>query len=117
MLQLAPVASALLHSERRTLHRARGMFCLHRAALRVSRVQSRGGGVLSMIGGSAKFESVAISDTSAEFVRVAWRGRSGREAEWGGGMQYAGAVFMVDGSVEFKGGSIARSKAVRDPRC
>ncbi len=39
------------------------------------------GGVLAMRSGAVKLESVAISDTTAEWVRVAWRGRSGPEAE------------------------------------
>jgi hypothetical protein len=41
----------------------------------------------------------------------------GSTAEWGGGAQDGGVVRMVGGSVAFKGGSIARSTAVRDPRC
>jgi hypothetical protein len=41
----------------------------------------------------------------------------GSVAEWGGGLQYGGVVAIFGGSVEFKGGSIARSTAVRDPRC
>ncbi len=75
------------------------------------------GGVLAMRSGAVTFESVAISDTSAGKVRVAWGGRSGPEAERGGGVQSGGMVMMDGGSVRFKGGSIARSKAVRDPRC
>ncbi len=39
----------------------------------------------------------------------------GSVAEWGGGLQNGGAVIITGGSVGFKGGSIARSKAVRDP--
>ncbi len=41
----------------------------------------------------------------------------GSEAEWGGGSQFGGVVKIDGGSVRFKGGSIARSNAVRDPRC
>jgi hypothetical protein len=77
----------------------------------------QGGGVLAMRSGAVTFESVAISDTSTPGVRLAWGGRSGPEAEWGGGVQYGGVVTMDGGSVRFKGGSIARSSAVRDPRC
>jgi hypothetical protein len=70
-----------------------------------------------MTSGSATFESVEISKTSAA-VRVAGGGRSGPEAERGGGVQEGGVVRMDGGSVRFKGGSIARSTAVvRDPRC
>jgi hypothetical protein len=75
------------------------------------------GGVLAMRSGAVTFESVAISDTLTTNVRVAWGGRSGPEAEWGGGLQNGGVVAMYGGSVGFKGGSIARSTAVRDPRC
>jgi hypothetical protein len=75
------------------------------------------GGVLAMRSGAVTFESVAISDTSTRDVRVAGGGRSGPEAERGGGVQKGGVVTMVGGSVRFKGGSIARSTAVRDPRC
>ncbi len=77
----------------------------------------QGGGVLAMRSGAVTFESVAISDTSARSVRVAWRGRSGPEAERGGGVQSGGVVSMDSGSVRFKGGSIANSTAVRDPSC
>jgi hypothetical protein len=69
-----------------------------------------------MLNGNATFESVAVSDTTAS-VREAGGGRSGREAEWGGGVQYGGVVKIDGGSVGFKGGSIARSTAVRVPRC
>ncbi len=75
------------------------------------------GGVLSISGGNATFESVAISDTFTRGVRVAWGGRSGPEAEWGGDAQEGGVVMLNGGSVRFKGGSIANSTAVRDPRC
>jgi hypothetical protein len=45
-------------------------------------------------------------------------GLIGSEADWSGGvMQYGGVVMMFGGSIEFKGGSIARSSAVREPRC
>ena len=47
------------------------------ATARRARVQGDGG-VLRMVNGNATFESVAISDTTAERVRVARRGRSGR---------------------------------------
>jgi hypothetical protein len=40
----------------------------------------------------------------------------GSAAEWAGGVQNGGVVMMYGGSVRFKGGSIAGSKAVRDPR-
>jgi hypothetical protein len=73
------------------------------------------GGVLAMRSGAVTFESVAISDTTG-YVRVAWGGRSGPEAEWGGDAQEGGVVKIDGGSVAFKGGSIAAS-AVRDPRC
>ncbi len=84
------------------------------ATARRARVQLSGG-VLVMSRGDATFESVAISDTFAAIVRVAWRGRPGPEAEWGGGLQDGGVVAMDGGSVRFKGGSIARSTAVRGP--
>ncbi len=71
------------------------------------------GGVLAMRSGAVTFESVAISDTTAERVRGAWGGRWGPEANRGGGVQNGGVVRMDGGSVRFKGGSIARSKAVR----
>ncbi len=74
------------------------------------------GGVLKMRSGAVKFESVAISDTQAS-VRVGREGPIGLEAEWGGGVQTGGVVAIFGGSVGFKGGSIARSTAVRDPRC
>jgi hypothetical protein len=55
-----------------------GCCCLHRASGRRARVQESGG-VLHMFSGSAKFESVAISDPStATGVCVACGGRSGR---------------------------------------
>jgi hypothetical protein len=42
----------------------------------------------------------------------------GPEADWGGDVQNGGVVMMYGGSVRFKGGSIARASAVRDPhRC
>jgi hypothetical protein len=85
--------------------------------MRRARLQGKDGGVLDMTGGSATFESVAISDTSsAQGVRVAWvADRAGTELS--GGVQSGGVVTMDDGAVAFKGGSIARSSAVRDPRC
>ncbi len=117
-LQVASVASPLLHCERCTLHRACGMLSSSGSDVAsCARVQGLDGGVLRMFSGDAAFESVEISDTSAGSVRLAWRGRSGREAEWGGGVQAGGVVMMYGESVRFKGGSIARSKAVRDPRC
>jgi hypothetical protein len=71
--------------------------------------------VLSMSGGKALFESVAISNSTAS-VCVAGRPiGSEAEAEWGGCVQSGGVVMMSGGSVEFKGGSIAGSTAVRDP--
>ena len=75
------------------------------------------GGVLAMRSGAVTFESVAISDTSAGSVRVAWGGRSGPEAERAGGVQNGGVVILYGGSVRFKDGSIARASAVRDLRC
>ena len=77
------------------------------------------GGVLAMRSGAVTFESVAISDTTADEVRVAWGGRPGPEAEWGGGVQEGGVASISGsgGSVVFKGGSIARASAVRDPCC
>ncbi len=83
-LQVASVASTLMHCERCTLHRAcgtlspsrsDGAFC---ALVQGSTIYlpSQGGGVLFMLIGSATFESVAISDTSALWVRVAGGGRS-----------------------------------------
>jgi hypothetical protein len=75
------------------------------------------GGVLKIRSGAVQFESVAISDTYA-YVRVVHGGRSGRRRIGaGGGVQSGGVVMISGGSVEFKGGSIARSSAVRDPRC
>jgi hypothetical protein len=86
--------------------------------MRRARVQGNaGGGVLSIFGGSATFELVEISGTSARGVRVAGGGRSGSAAEWGGGVQNGGVVMISGGSVHFKGGSIAHCYAVRDPRC
>jgi hypothetical protein len=50
--------------------------------------------------------------------RCAWHGRPiGPKADWGDGVQDGGVVMMHGGSVGVKGGSIARSKAVRGPRC
>ncbi len=101
------------------LHQSCGVPCVvqHAVCVPLQFAQgSNGGGVLSISGGSATFESVEISDTSAP-VRVAGGGRSGPAVEWGGGAQSGGVVAMSRGSVEFKGGSIARSSAVRDPRC
>ena len=115
-LQVASVASTLLHCERCTLHRACGTLSSSRSdGASCARMQGYGG-VLIILNGNATFESVAISNTSAG-VRLAWGGRPGPEAERGGGVQSGGVVRMDDGSVRFKGGSIARSTAVRDPRC
>jgi hypothetical protein len=48
----------------------------------------------------------------------AWQRRPiGSEVDWGGGVQEGGVVIIDGGSVRFKGGSIARSSAVRGPRC
>ncbi len=47
------------------------LYYLHRETVRRARVQVGPGGVLSISGGSATFEDVAISNTSAGRVRVA----------------------------------------------
>jgi hypothetical protein len=45
------------------------------------------------------------------------RGPIRPEADWGGDVQSGGVVMIYGGSITFKGGSIARSEAVRNPRC
>ncbi len=96
-----------------------GCSSLRRATVRRACVQgsfaggiSGNGGVLSMSGGSATFESVAISDTKAR-VRVESGRPIGSAAELGGGAQDGGVVEISGGSVLFKGGSIARAWVVR----
>ncbi len=69
-----------------------------------------------MRSGAVNFESVAISNTTAEEVRAA--AEADRvEGGCGCGLQDGGVVLMYGGYVAFNGGSIARSKAVRDPLC
>jgi hypothetical protein len=78
-LQVAYVASTLMHCARCTLRRACGPLSSSRSDCEsCARAQRWQGGVLFILGGSAMFESVTISDTSAGEVRVAGRGRSGR---------------------------------------
>jgi hypothetical protein len=79
MLLLVPVACCMLHlfrcicsascaaSAARFIARMESV-CLHRAALRCTRVQGDQGSVLFMSNGDAMFESMAISITSAKEV-------------------------------------------------
>ncbi len=113
------------------LDSAKGGLCGGRAAVCCARAQANSGGVLSMVRGTALFDTVAISDTRAE-VRAGRGGDASRaDGRWGGcrrtgcgadcggrgcvgGVQYTsgGVVCMGGGAVLFKGGTISNAKAV-----
>jgi hypothetical protein len=93
--------------------------------VRCARVQGGSGGVLRVLGGSATFESVAISNTTAR-VRVAGEADrvGGGLEQWSvfsgsvvriGCVQNGGMVFISNGMVAVKGGTIANVQAVRFP--
>ncbi len=73
--------------------------------------------------GAVMFDSVAIFDTEAAQVPAARKGGVGMvvvevaELQRASAVQTGGVVHMADGSVEFKGGRIARAKAVRSSGC
>jgi hypothetical protein len=120
--KFASVASTVLHSERCTLHRARGMPS-----------SSPSDGAPRSYVGLPRWCTLHVRPQhdlqrqrdirvcgDLRYLSLGTRGLGrpvGPEADWGVGVQDGGVVHMGGGSVGFKGGSIARSKAVRDPRC
>jgi hypothetical protein len=62
-----------------------GFAVTERRSVRCTRSQTGGGGVLSMVKGTALFDAVAISDTEAQQVRAGWGSdASCADGSWGG---------------------------------